>query len=284
MKKQSFYTTKEILPGVYGISSSAVMCWLIVGTKGAMLVDTAYGFEDLAAEVRKTTQLPLTVVNSHGHVDHTGGNFYFDTPVCIHEADVELYKLHNTPRFHRYMEKSLRLFGRILFWKHFLPKDPERNDEQRAAFDNWRFIKEGDTFDLGGVTAQIIEIPGHTQGSVAVLFPEKRLIVTSDGANPATWLFLPESAPLSVYIHSLKKLQGFAFDTILTGHSARPVPRNALEDWLHVAQNPDLKSGRVAKASELAEAGRQVTCWATDDPRHRGPNLVLDPQKADTLF
>lgn len=277
---QKMYRVKPLMDGVYAISSSAVKTYLIVGQRGALLVDTAYGFEDLSAAVREITTLPLTVINSHGHIDHTGGNFYFNTPVCIHEADVEVYRRHNQPGFHRHLEKSLRLFDRIIFWRTLLPKDPERNDGRRSSFDNWRFIKEGDRFDLGGVTAQIIEIPGHTPGSVAVFLPEKRLMITSDGANPGTYLFLPESTRLSTYIESLKKLKNYDYDFILTGHSDKLMPKKDLNSWLHVAENPDIKHGKPREDDEILAPGvHAITCWATEDPKHKGPGIVLDPTK-----
>ena len=276
------YRVRKKADGVYAISSSVVICWLIVGDKEAMLIDTAYGFEDLSEVVRDITRLPLTVINSHGHIDHTGGNFYFNAPVCIHETDVEVYRRHNQPDFHRHMEKSLLLFDKIIFWRTLIPKDPERNDGPRASFNNWRFIHEGDRFDLGGVTAQILEIPGHTPGCVAVFLPEKRLMITSDGANPGTYLFLPESTPLSIYLTSLKKLRNYDYDHILTGHSDKLMPKSDLDAWIHVAEHPGLNHSKRRKDDEILAPGvHAINCWAEDDAKHRGPMIVLDPAKAD---
>lgn len=284
MKKElkKMYKVKKIMENVYGIMSSCVVSYLVIGKTGAIVIDTAYGFEDLSAVVKELTDLPLTIVNSHGHIDHSGGNFYFESEVCIHKNDVDVYKWHNQPEFHRYMEKALKLFNSIIFWRTFIPKNPERNDEKRANFDNWQFIKDGDCFDLGDLTAEIIEIPGHTQGSVAVYFPEIALMITSDGANPGTWLFLPESAPLSVYINSLKKLKQYRFDFILTGHSFELMPRSELDNWLHVAEHPNIVDGKPGKEEIFAPGIKQITCWSTDDPKHKGPSIVLDLNKIDT--
>lgn len=279
---RKMYRVKELMPGVYGISSSAVMTYLVVGQAGAMLIDTAYGFEDLSQVVRELTSLPVTVVNTHGHVDHSGGNFYFDSPTCIHEKDVEVYRRHNEPNFHRVMEKSLKLIQTIIFWRRILPKRPEINDEKRANFDHFRFVKEGDQFDLGGLTARIVEIPGHTQGSIAVLFPEKRLIITSDGACGGTYLFLPESTNLSTYTASLRKLEALEFDHILTGHVSELFPKSTLKDWIHVAEHLDLEHGKPDKGNSFLNPGvTPVRCWAKDDPKHKGPNIVVNPNKLD---
>ena len=56
----------------------AVQMFLIEGDEKAMLIDTGAGIGDLKAQVEKLTDKPLIVVNTHGHVDHTGGNMQFD--------------------------------------------------------------------------------------------------------------------------------------------------------------------------------------------------------------
>lgn len=276
---KKMYKVKELLPGVFGISSTAVASYLVVGKTSAMVIDTAYGFEDLSQVVRELTALPVTVVNSHGHIDHSGGNFYFDSPACIHEADVEVYRHHNSPEMHRIMEKTLKIFQIIAFWRNVVPKDPERNDENRMNFNNFRFVKEGDTFDLGGLTAQIVEIPGHTQGSIAVLFPEKRLIFTSDGACSATWLFLPESTNRSAYVSSLHKLEALEFDHILTGHSMELFSKQTLKDWINVAEHPDLATGKPQKGNAFAPGVTPICYWAEGDTKHNGPHILIDPKK-----
>jgi len=273
------YKVKELETGVYGITSSAVACYLILGREKACVVDTAYGFADLQAMVREITDLPLVVFNSHGHIDHTGGNFYFDVPVCIHEKDVEVYHRHSEPAFHRYMEKTLRTFNKIIFWRILVPKHPEDTDAGRVNFSNWQFVEDGEQFDLGGLTAEVIEIPGHTQGSIAVYFPEKKLVITSDGANPATWLFLPESADLSVYRNSLRKLETYDFDRILTGHSLKLFTRKDLKDWIGVAEHPGLAHAKKGKGGDFAPGVIPLQIWAENDESHKGPSILIDPEK-----
>lgn len=60
------YRIKELLPSVYGISSSVVMAYLVVGKTGAMLIDTAYGFGGLDQAVREVTSLPVMTRRSSG--------------------------------------------------------------------------------------------------------------------------------------------------------------------------------------------------------------------------
>ncbi len=179
------------------------------------------------------------------------------------------------------MEKTLRIFQRIFFWRTIIPKHPEENDEKRGSFSNFLPLHEGDSFDLGGLHAEIVEIPGHTPGSIALFSPEKSLILASDGANSAVWLFLPESQNLSVYRNSLYKLRSLPADRILTGHSAKFFSKSDLEAWIRVAENPDLEGSKPQKQGFLAKGADVRKVCAKGYNTRRDPAVVLDIAKAD---
>ena len=55
-----------------------VHIYLFLGEEKALLTDTGFGcFPDLKEKVKEITNLPLMVMNSHGHPDHCGGNASF---------------------------------------------------------------------------------------------------------------------------------------------------------------------------------------------------------------
>ncbi len=70
--------------------------YLITGDDRALLIDCGWGIGDLAKVVSGLTSLPLTVINTHGHPDHTCGNYQFDS-VTIHEGDVPMMKNNYNP-------------------------------------------------------------------------------------------------------------------------------------------------------------------------------------------
>ena len=53
-------------------------CTLVTGSKKAILFDTMAGPCDLKSYVSTLTDLPLTVVCSHGHFDHISGSWQFE--------------------------------------------------------------------------------------------------------------------------------------------------------------------------------------------------------------
>ena len=57
---------------IYGLEQG-VRFFLITGTERALLLYTGFGGPDLPARIAEITDLPLTVVLTHGDGDHTGG-------------------------------------------------------------------------------------------------------------------------------------------------------------------------------------------------------------------
>src|SRR5262249_39771240 len=84
------FTVKKLADGVYAAisgdgskagSNAGSNAGFVVGTNGVVVIDTFVSpapARDLLAEIRKVTNLPIRfVVNTHYHLDHTGGNAVF---------------------------------------------------------------------------------------------------------------------------------------------------------------------------------------------------------------
>lgn len=169
--------------------------YLLCGERKAVLIDSLNGLEDLKEIVQGLTELPVTVINTHGHCDHIGGNIFFDE-AWIHPADEALALSHFA-----FMEEGYKAFG----------KKP-------CPF---RFLEIGQVFDLGGITLEVISLKGHTAGCVGLLCREKRLLFTGDGLNPHIWMQLEESLKIEVLhgeLVQVKEKYGHLFDRILYGH------------------------------------------------------------------
>ena len=75
----NYYNVTELRKNVYRIDSAEqVFMDLFVGTEKALLWDTGYGYGNLKEIIREITDLPLIIVNSHGHLDHSCGNYQFE--------------------------------------------------------------------------------------------------------------------------------------------------------------------------------------------------------------
>ena len=233
----SYFTVKKYSDSLYQFQDTlGVLATLVVGEKKALLFDTCYGIGDLPSEVKSITDKELTVVCSHGHMDHTAGNYQF-SEVYIHKNDIELCKKHNNLD---YRKKNLRSLGD----RAPIGFDKELYLTRREG--NLKELKAHQIFDLGGITLEVIEVFGHTQGSIALYSKELKLMLVSDATCPWVWLFLEESTDVKTYIKSVENLLTYDFDNFLVGHGMRLFPRYRMEEFLQTAKEIDLsKSVKV---------------------------------------
>ncbi len=233
------FTPVEMLPGIWHIRCNygdLVFMTLLVGRESALLVDTGYGYGDLPAVVRSITDKPLTVVNSHGHSDHNGGNFQFPRAWQSH---LDL-KVTDWSRQDEINENVLRLCpppeAGGFDYDAYLRYDPADTLP----------LEDGQIFDLGGLTVRTVLVGNHSPGSCAFWVAERELLVAGDAAGPAVALNTRfESCSVEAHIRKLYALQELPFKWILSGHSDRLIPRREFQSYIDVAEHyQEADSGR----------------------------------------
>ncbi len=212
-----FFKVTNPLRSVYRLEDPAgVFLTLIVGEKRAFLADTGNGIGDAAAAVRAITPLPLVVANTHGHIDHAGGNYFFNE-VWINRDDFTISRAsHNAV-----------ILGRI---EGVLGGFPAGFDSGAflSGYDahRLRHLEHGARFDLGGVTIIAISTPSHTPGSMCFLCPELGLLLGGDCVGPTVYLVLPESCSVSEHIRQMGKISALPFERILSAHYPALLPKS----------------------------------------------------------
>ena len=72
------YMVQLVAEGVWAIDEFGTdIIYLVTGEKSAAVIDTGVGFGNLKKVIETLTDLPYIVLNSHGHMDHLGGNHEF---------------------------------------------------------------------------------------------------------------------------------------------------------------------------------------------------------------
>jgi glyoxylase-like metal-dependent hydrolase (beta-lactamase superfamily II) len=193
-------------PNVFAIyephQAEEVISYLIVGEKRAVLFDTGMGISDIKKVTSELTRLTIIVLNSHTHNDHVGGNWEFET---IYEIDTDFTRAN--ARGSRDDAQAEIAPGQIC---GTLPKG---FDAKAYATRPWRitaYTRDGDRFDLGGRTLEVISTPGHTPDAISLIDRASGLLFTGDTYYPAPiWLFRPET-DLDAYAVSIRRLAALA--------------------------------------------------------------------------
>lgn len=229
----SHYTSEQIYPWLYRINDPlGVSFYLAVGSEKALLYDTGHGTGDINAAVREITEKPLTVVLSHGHIDHSCGAYQFNE-VLLHKNDFELCREHTAPDYRNHILGGLAERGIEPFI------EPE--EYRSAGTGNLKPLEPGVVFDLGGLRLEAVEMPGHTTGCVGLLAREYRVLLDGDAANGHIWMFLNESLPLRDYIKMLERVYELDFDTFFPAHSQDPHPKSDFQKYIRAAREASVE-------------------------------------------
>jgi len=150
---------------VKGISCGFVNCYLLKGEGGLVLVDT--GGSDCFEQVAKACEgeeLRLIAL-THGHSDHTGNAAAlakkFHVPIAMNGRDKKLLAYGWTQP----------LYSRGVRGKLLLMASQKGLKEKRVPdFTPDIELSEGDSLSEYGVDARVVELSGHTLGSVGFVF------------------------------------------------------------------------------------------------------------------
>ncbi len=71
-----------------------------------------------------------------------------------------------------------------------------------------RFIKDGDELSCGEYTFEVVEIPGHTEGSVVFLDKAEKIMIGGDSIQPGPIFMFGDVKKFDDYIASMEKLWG----------------------------------------------------------------------------
>jgi len=243
------------------------LMYLVEGENKAALLDTGSGFGSLKACVERLTDKPVTVLITHGHTDHAFGAAEFDDVYMNHEDDYI---------FREHADREFRLDGLKMseIKDIFTPSD----FIEAKPLDEFHDLKEGDSFDLGGVHIDVYACPGHTKGSLVFLIREERLLLTGDACNTNTFMFEDYSTSIETYLSSLEALKcktDGLYDDILLSHGDGHGYPGLIGDVMDVCR--DILAGK-ADAIPLEFRGHHGLI-ARNDPEHSRGNIVYNPEK-----
>jgi glyoxylase-like metal-dependent hydrolase (beta-lactamase superfamily II) len=220
--------------------------WYLRGRDRDLLVDTGNGVAPLAPVLarlaRGRRREPVCLV-THAHVDHIGGFHELErrllhpaeagaaaavgdqAPLCTASWPDKLKEL--------FADSGFMLPAVLVDAVPFAGLDPESHRIVPAV--PTQTVRHGDEIDLGDRRLTVVELPGHTPGSIGLVDHEERALVSGDAVYDGGLVdTLPES-DVEAYVGTMEALSRLAVDLVYPGHG-RPFDRARLkgiaEDYL----------------------------------------------------
>lgn len=193
----------------------SVRFFLLCGSDKAALIDTGMNTPNAKALAEGLTDLPIILINTHADPDHISGN--------------------------------------PAFGEFYMSPAEEDNYRHNGGKGNLMPVKEGDIIDLGGRTLKIIDIPGHTPGSIAILDEEYRVLISGDSVEDGNIFMFGPYRNIDNYIDSLRHLAKYdgQYDEVYAMHGSIPV-------------KPDLVGKLIEGAEQIRNGnaqGKKIDLW-----------------------
>ena len=194
------YKPREDLWLLHTKQGVSVSLYLLEGEEKALIVDSGHRIKNFKAMINKIIHKPYVIAITHGHPDHVGSIDEFDTI---------------------YMNK----------------KDENLISNYKGNIIN---ISQGYVFDLGNRNVEVIDMPGHTAGSIGLLDQNGKFLLVGDSIGYITcWMQLSDW-PLECLIKTLEYLLSIKekWDEIYSGHyhiQNYPLKHQYVEDLINLA-------------------------------------------------
>jgi glyoxylase-like metal-dependent hydrolase (beta-lactamase superfamily II) len=168
------------------------------------------------------------IIVTHHHIDHCGGAHALrqatGARICLHPTEARL----------------------LSEWRAAAPQDMDIPAEPQTLAERlgaWRrataqttadcLVQGGDTIQVGGITIEVIDTPGHTLGSISLYLRDEGVLFTGDtvlGLGTVA-IMPPPHGDMALYMQSLERLKGYQAALLCPGHGppVRDVARKLQE-------------------------------------------------------
>lgn len=181
-------TLRQLKPHIYTIEDSMVRSFLIIGSEKSLLLDTGVDKSPFLEIIPQVTDKPVILVNTHGDGDHISQNNLFTEGYA---SPPEILTLNQKPQSQQVL---------------------------------YRPIYEGDIFDLGGIVLEVVEIPGHTPGSIGLIDRVTGDFFSGDMIAQVPIYMFGDGRDLSIFLDSQHKMSAMSeIKTVYPCHGPCPI-------------------------------------------------------------
>ena len=176
---------KKLYEGAWTFDEGGVRSFIIEGDDKAMVIDTGMAPKNMKELAASLTSKPLELINTHADRDHVAENGEFE-------------------------------------WAYMHPSELVNYHKRDGEVLTTRPVWDKDVIDLGNRPLEVIHLPGHTPGSIAILDVFHRALYSGDPIQVDGNIFMFGTfRNIPAYIQSLERLWTMKdrFDVIYPCHA-----------------------------------------------------------------
>ncbi len=185
--------------------------WHLRGKNFGLLIDSGMGLRPLKREIAILGEKPITVISTHCHFDHIGGAHEFDCRLG-HRLEEELYREPN------HENSGTAEFVRAETFLALPDKDFRYEEYQVKPAPLTGYLDDGDVVDLGDRVFQVLHLPGHSPGSIALYEVKTRTLFSGDAIYDGELFDTVYHSDKTTYRESLQRLREFDIESVHGGH------------------------------------------------------------------
>lgn len=218
------------------IDLNSVNCYLVKTEKGFVLFDTGGHIimdkeftnrrQELIDQLEKAGCKPgdlKAIILTHGDCDHAANAAFlrdhYHTIIAMHTGDTGLVwnvTLDKMMESFQYSSLVLKIVFRLM-----KKKISQITETTRKDFDQFQpdmLLKDGDDLSAYGLKAKTVHLPGHTNGSIGILFEDGQFICGDIFANIKKPSLSPNALDFKQLKESVRKIKAMNISTFYPGH------------------------------------------------------------------
>jgi glyoxylase-like metal-dependent hydrolase (beta-lactamase superfamily II) len=203
--------------------------WHVRGRDRDLMIDTGVGISSLRTFAADILDKPVTAVATHAHVDHIGSHHEFDD--CLaHPLEAEGL-LHPSGSFNliddnfNAFDISTALLPSIDGYEvsgpliTALPSKGYdlRNFRIRPA-ENLCMVGENDVVNIGNRAFEVLHLPGHSPGAIALWEPETGILFSGDAIYDGPLIYNLHHSNIDAYVRTMHRLLELPVRIVHAGH------------------------------------------------------------------
>ncbi len=208
--------------------------WHVRGRDRSLLFDSGLGVVSLVGRFPWLRSDALIAIASHTHFDHIGSHHEFPERAC-HRSEAEILAAPSPDR------TLATRYATVEMFESLPPGGFDAAEYRVRAAPATRLLEHGDVVDLGDRQFEVLHVPGHSPGSIALWDRAAGLLLSGDAVYDGPLIDDAYHSNRDDYVETMRRLRALPVRTVHGGHYpsfGRDRFRELIDDYVSGRRTP----------------------------------------------